>query len=140
LPDARYRDPQLRPARHAAEIPADMVRYAAQALARIRWSRRDVAGFLGEYLSMPKPHVVFRRGRDSRGGMVRLDPKTQLLYTGARFFINGDAFTVPARGARALRALADERTAAASALARAGLSRLISEWQRRGYLQRAERQ
>jgi len=141
LPDARYRDPQLMPARHAAEIPADMVRYAAKALARIRWSRSDVAAFIGEYLSMPKPHVVFRTGRDSRGGMVRLDPKTQLLYTGARFFINGDAFTVPARGARALRALADERTAAASALARAGLSRLISEWQRRGYLERAaERQ
>ena len=137
LPDARYRDPQLTPARHAAEIPAQMIRYAAQALGRIRWSRGDVASFLGEYLSMPKSQVVFRTRGSTRGSMVRLDPKTQLLYTGARFFINGDAFTVPARGAAALRTLADERTARAATLARAGLGRLISEWQRRGYLEQA---
>ena len=137
LPDARYRDPRLAPSSRGAQIPTAMIDFAAQALGRIRWSRGDVASFLGEYLSMPKPHVVFRAGRASRGGMVRLDPKTQLLYTGARFFINGDAFTVPARAARALRALADERTAAASTLARAGLSRLISEWRRQGYLEQA---
>jgi 50S ribosomal protein L16 3-hydroxylase len=136
LPDARYRDPRLAPARRAAEIPAPMISFAQQALGRIRWSRGDVASFLGEYLSMPKPHVVFRGTRRSRGPMVRLDPKTQLLYAGARFFMNGDAFTVPARPAAALRALADERTLAASALARAGLGRLISEWQKRGYVER----
>ena len=136
LPDARYRDPQLKPSRRGAEIPSTMIDFAARALARIRWSRSDVASFLGEYLSMPKSHVVFRTGRHARGSMVRLDLKTQLLYTGSRFFINGDAFTVPARAARTLRALADERAAAASTLARAGLGRLISEWQRRGYLER----
>jgi len=135
LPDARYRDPRLAPARRAAEIPAPMISFAQQALGRIRWSRGDVASFLGEYLSMPKPHVVFRGARRSRGPMVRLDPKTQLLYAGARFFMNGDAFTVPARAAAALRALADERTLAASALARAGLGRLISEWRKRGYVE-----
>ena len=140
LPDARYRDPRLAPARRAAEIPTEMIGFAAQALGRIRWSRADVASFLGEYLSMPKPQVVYRARSDThgrrRGGMVRLDPKTQLLYAGARFFINGDAFTVPARAAAALHALADERTMAASALAGAGLGRLISEWQRRGYVER----
>ena len=136
LPDARYRDPRLAPARHTAEVPADMISFASQALARIRWSRHDVAKFLGEYLSMPKPHVVFHAGRKGRGGMVHLDPKTQLLYTGARFFINGEAFRVPARSAAALRSLADTRAGEASALARAGLGRLISEWQRRGYLER----
>ena len=136
LPDARYRDPRLAPARRAAEIPAAMIRFAAQALGRIRWSRGEVASFLGEYLSMPKPHVVFRGTRRSRGPMVRLDPATQLLYTGARFFINGDALAVPVRARAALRALADERALAASALARAGLGRLISEWQRRGYVER----
>ena len=76
LPDARYRDPRLAPARRAAEIPAPMISFTQQALGRIRWSRGDVASFLGEYLSMPKPHVVFRElwmfrvgpkaGRDGR--------------------------------------------------------------------------
>ncbi|MBV9191040.1 MAG: cupin domain-containing protein [Betaproteobacteria bacterium] len=135
LPDAHYRDPGLTPSRHGAEIPSAMIDFAAQALGRIRWSRSDVASFLGEYLSMPKPHVVFRPGPRARGSMVRLDAKTQLLYTGARFFINGDAVTVPARGAAALRALADMREAEASALARAGLTRLISDWHRRGYVE-----
>jgi hypothetical protein len=65
---------------------------------------------------------------------VRLDPKSQLLYRGARFFINGDRLTVPRRGAPVLRRFADEREASNSALARAGLGRLISEWQRRGYV------
>jgi len=134
LPDARYRDPGLRPTPRTAHIPDEMVAFATRALGRIRWSAADVASFLGEYLSMPKPHVVFEPGRARRGGTVRLDPKSQLLYSGSRFFINGDALTVPGRAAAALRVLADERAAASAALARAGLGRLISEWQRRGYV------
>jgi len=134
LPDARYRDPRLAPARHAARIPAAMIGFAAHALDRIRWTRADAARFLGEYLSMPKPHVVFRPpASNKRPGTVRLDPKTQLLYSASHFFINGEAFTVPARAAPALRALADARALDAAALARAGLTRLISEWLRRGY-------
>jgi 50S ribosomal protein L16 3-hydroxylase len=112
-----------------------MVRFAAAALGRIRWTPGDVASFLGEYLSMPKPHVVFTPRPPRRlAGMVRLDLRSQLLYDGARFFINGEAFTVAARGARRLRALADQRAAGAAELARAGLGRLISEWQRQGYV------
>jgi 50S ribosomal protein L16 3-hydroxylase len=134
LADARYRDPRLAPARHAARIPAGMTRFAARVLDRIRWTQADVAAFLGEYLTLPKSHVVFLPSEYRvRQGMVRLDPKTQLLYTGTRFFINGDGFTVPVRAATALRTLADTRGLDARDLARAGLARLISEWLRRGY-------
>jgi len=140
LPDARYRDPGLRPAWERARIPIHMVRFAERVLRGIKWTRADVAGFLGEYLSMPKAHVVFRSRPPRRlAGMVRLDLKTQLLYAGTRFFINGDAFTVGARSAGPLRALADERAAGAASLARAGLGRLISEWQRRGYVSMGKR-
>ena len=136
LPDARYHDPQLRPSRSPGRIPAAMIDFAEAVLRGIRWSRGDVASFLGQYLSMPKAHVVFAPATRARpAGMVRLDPKTQLLYSGARFFINGEAFTVSSRSSAALRKLADARMAEAGALARAGLSRLISEWRRRGYLQ-----
>jgi len=134
LPDARYRDPGLRAAGRTAEIPREMVAFAAQALRRIRWTRADVASFLGEYLTTPKPHVVFEPGRVRRGGSLRLDPKSQLLYRGAHFFMNGDALTVPRRSAQVLRRFADARVASTSALARAGLGRLICEWQRRGYV------
>src|SRR5438105_6823739 len=63
LPDAQYRDPRLKPAGAPARIPREMAAFAERALARISWSRRDVQAFLGEYLTMPKPHVVFRLGR-----------------------------------------------------------------------------
>lgn len=133
LPDARYRDPDLAPAGAPGRIPRDLLGYAEQALSRIRWSRADVATFLGEYLTLPKAHVVFRprpTRRRLRASIVRLDPKTQLLYSGRRFFLNGEA--LEARSPQ-LKVLADRRWAHGAALARASLGRLISAWQRAGY-------
>jgi hypothetical protein len=62
---------------------------------------------------------------------VRLDPKTQLLYSARKFFINGES--VALRSA-ALRSLADRRWAHGSALAHGALARLVSDWQRAGYV------
>jgi 50S ribosomal protein L16 3-hydroxylase len=144
LPEAAYRDPRLAPAVRPARLPRAMVRFARDALARIRWSTRDVADFLGEFLSRPKPHVVFRApGRPLppdrfparlRRTIAALDPKTQLLYDGSRFFLNGERF-VPPRGARSVLAgLADRRCAAGAVLARARLTTLAYEWYRSGVL------
>lgn len=134
LPEARYRDPDLQAAAAPARLPAAMVDYAQRTLARIRWSRADVERFLGEYLTLPKPHVVFRPRRAARralrGSIVRLDPKTQLLYGARSFFINGE--TLELRSA-ALRSLADRRWVHGSALARESLGDLISGWRRAGY-------
>ena len=133
LPDARYRDPGLSPAREPARLPPAMVSFAETTLRRIRWKRADIEAFLGAYLTTPKAHLVFQPGKGS-GNTVHLDLKTQLLYDARRFFINGEAFTVPPRSIAALRQLANERKAERGALARAGLGRLISEWQRQGYV------
>ena len=106
-------------------------------LSRIRWSRREVERFLGEYLSEPKPHVVFRPGssrRPLRRSLVRLDAKTRLLYRGARFFINGESLELNRRNAVLLRALADRRVLQGARLAGTGLAGLISRWQRQGYV------
>jgi len=129
LPDAAYRDPGLAPAVQPARIPAEMLAFCEKVLKRIKWSRADVAEFLGRYLSSPKPHVVFRPG-NSRGSRVRLDPKTQLLYLGERFFMNGEAVAV--RHPRLLRELADRRQGDLARLA--PLAGLIAEWRRAGYL------
>lgn len=136
LPDARYRDPDLAPAGAPARIPQAMIDYAGKLLSRIRWSRGDVEAFLGEYLSLPKPHVVFRRA-PATGAWLRLDAKTQLLYSGARFFINGEAFSVPARGRAAMRELADRREIDARRLA--SQARLIGQWRRAGYVRLEKR-
>jgi 50S ribosomal protein L16 3-hydroxylase len=129
LPDAVYRDPQLVPSTQPARVPTDMVRFSEKVLSGIRWSRRDVADFTGRYLSMPKPHVVFRRSR-TRGSRVRLDAKTQLLYFGDRFFMNGESLSV--RHPQLLRHLADRREAKLHALA--PLAALIGEWRDAGYV------
>jgi 50S ribosomal protein L16 3-hydroxylase len=137
LPDTRYRDPDLAPAATPGRIPDAMIEYAAKLLARIRWSRADVAAFLGGYLSAPKPHVVFRPSAASRGAWLRLDTRTQLLYSGASFFINGEAFAVPARERAAMRELADRREIAARRLA--SQARLIGQWRRAGYVRLEKR-
>jgi 50S ribosomal protein L16 3-hydroxylase len=129
LPDARYRDPGLAPARRPGEIPRELISFGESLLRRIRWSSRDVERFVGEYLSEPKPHVVFQPTR-TRGPLVRLDPKTRLLYRGKQFFINGESL----QAAKELRMLADQRAAPGAWLARAGLGGLISRWQRAGYV------
>jgi 50S ribosomal protein L16 3-hydroxylase len=137
LPEADYRDPGLSPARRPGQIPSELASFAADVLDRIRWSRGDVERFLGEYLSEPKPHVVFRAGSGSRAlrrSVVRLDPKTRLLYRGRRFFINGETVELSGTNAERLRELADRRVMHGGRLARAPLAGLISGWQRLGYL------
>jgi 50S ribosomal protein L16 3-hydroxylase len=135
LTDARYRDPRLAPARSSARLPRDMVAFAARVLGRIRWTQGDVERFLGEYLTQPKSHLVFPPRTPKRlAGRLALEPKTQLLYSGRRFFVNGDSFLASPREAAVLRRLADRRAVRAADLAQARLTRLISDWQRRGYV------
>ena len=136
LPDADYRDAGMKPAARPGELPKALISFAGALLARIRWSRGDVERFVGEYLSEPKPHVVFPPGRGRRAcasSIVRLDGKVRLLYRGRRFFLNGESFDLSAERAAGLRVLADHRVADGARLARAGLDSLISRWQRLGY-------
>ena len=138
LPDAGYRDPDLRATRHPGRIDGRMVEFAAKSLSRIAWGKPDVRDFVGRYLSTPKPDIVFQTAKKkfSRLGekIVELNPRTQLLYLGTRFFINGESF-VPRPGQRAaLAALADARRLPGRLLARAGLEPLLSDWYRAGFL------
>ena len=138
LPDAVYRDPGLAPAARPAQIGPELAKFAQAQLARIRWSRDDVEEFLGRHLSTPKPSVAFLPNRHFSGKVrnntVRLDPKTQFLYRGSRFFINGEALHTRPAQRKALAALADRRLASGPALARAGLEQLILAWHRAGFL------
>src|SRR5260221_9879708 len=95
MPDAAFGDPRLAPARAPASIPQPMISFTDRLLQKIRWSRGDTIRFLGEYLTLPKHHVVYRP-RPARGRWMRLVPKTQLLYSGPLFFLNRDTVAVPA--------------------------------------------
>jgi 50S ribosomal protein L16 3-hydroxylase len=131
LPDAVYGDKGLRPTQRAGHVPVEMIDFADRVLSRIRWSRGDITDFLGRYLTTPKPHVVFRP-TPRRGGEVQLDARTQLLYAGRRFFINGESFVARKAQIGPLRELADRRRLAGSSLA--PIASLIGEWRKSGYL------
>jgi len=133
LPDATYRDPALKPTRRGGAIPGELVRFAVRVLNDISWKHRDVKRFVGQYLSEPKAHVVFKPAA-GRGPVARLDPKSQLLYAGKSFFINGDVLEASGSKAALLRELADRRELESARAARAGLGPLLYDWRRRGYL------
>jgi 50S ribosomal protein L16 3-hydroxylase len=137
LPDAGYRDPGLRATRHPGKIGGEMVAFAEKTLQRIAWSQSDVKDFIGCYLSTPKPNIVFspsrKRSFQIKNKTIQLHSKTQLLYLGARFFINGEVLRLRPAQRRALALLADRRRAPGRQLARAGLEPLILDWCRAGY-------
>lgn len=100
-----YTDPDLALQDNSAEISATMVARVTEMLNTIRWTPDQVAHFLGEYLSEPKPQVFFippdepieRKQFDSevkQHGFV-LDPGALLLFHGERFHLNGTTFRVP---------------------------------------------
>lgn len=99
-----YADPDLKLSDHPAELSSAMLDRVENMLAEIRWQRRDIASFLGVYLSEPKNHVFFDPPADlldfdefvdvvaERG--IRLDLKSQILFCNGDFFINGEEISV----------------------------------------------
>jgi 50S ribosomal protein L16 3-hydroxylase len=120
----RYQDAGLRPAREPARIDRAMQRQAALALSRIRWSRRDVARFLGEFLSEPKARVYFdapaspmsRRAfaAATRRRGVRLDRRAQWLFDDDALYVNGETRAWPPNARGAFVTLANDRKLAAA--------------------------
>lgn len=116
--DGGYRDSGLKLQRHPAVISAGLLRHVRATVRAIRWNDADIVRCLGEYLSEPRPNVVFSRPRRlpparfahqaaERG--LRLNLKTRMLLHGRTVFVNGEALTVDARGCALLQRLADRR-------------------------------
>lgn len=116
----RYADPGLKPAKHPGEITSAMVDQVAAMLEKIRWDKGLVRDFLGEHLTEPKPHVFFEppakplsparfvAAAVKRG--LRLDARTQLLFAGKQFYLNGETVEgVEAADRGSLQILADAR-------------------------------
>ena len=137
-----YEDAGLRPAANAGDIPRGLVRAAARAVRAVRWSDQDLTSFVGTYLTTPKARVVFeapRRplgladfSRRCRRAGVALDPRTQLLFHGRRFFVNGEALAPSRAIARPLARLAHARRLGAGPLP-APLCALLHRWYLSGW-------
>ncbi|MGV2287453.1 cupin domain-containing protein [Trinickia sp. YCB016] len=151
LRDERYRDPQQPAVSNPGQLPQALVDQVGAILAKIKWTERDIASFLGSYLSEPKANVVFDAPRRplneaafirnvSRSG-IRLDRKTVLLYGPRSYFINGEEDRL-LRGQKWLAELADTRRLGAKRFvtlsAEGAVTALLHEWYCAGWVQVGE--
>jgi len=145
--DDLYRDPKQPAVAAPAELPPAMVERVAEIVDAIRWRKRDVAEFLGCYLSEPKSNVVFEPparplseaafvAQASRRG-VRLDRRAALLYNARSYFINGEEGPLEEAG-EWLPELANQRQMEAKrfvTLSRVpSMTARLHEWYRAGWI------
>jgi 50S ribosomal protein L16 3-hydroxylase len=141
----RYGDPELTEQKHPAAISARMIAKIERILGRISWTQRDVARFVGSYLTEPKPHVLFmppqrplsqiafRRAARRRG--VELAPASLMLYGKAQVFINGEEVQTGTATAPLLRRFADKRALPGRRLPQSGfVDDMLYRWYRAGYI------
>jgi 50S ribosomal protein L16 3-hydroxylase len=99
--EGMYSDPDAKATATPAKIDDAFVAQISQMLQQVQWDEALVKQFIGRYFSEPKPHVFFDRTSAplefdefadavaERGLM--LDLKSQMLYSDAQIYINGEA-------------------------------------------------
>lgn len=141
----RYADPDLALQQDPAAIGAGMTAQIATMLEGIRWTRRDVARFLGGYLTEPKPHVFFTPpraplsrarflARAARRG-VALALRSRMLFDRDGFYVNGDRYAPGADAAGVLRTLASTGGLPGDTVLGAEVADLLYDWYRAGYIE-----
>lgn len=142
--DGAYCDADLRLQRHPAHIGRPMLRQVERMLARIDWTTRDVARFLGQHLTEPGPHVrftpptrplalaAFAAHIAKRG--LQLHLKTHMLFHGRYVFINGECCEPGREAAPLLRQLADKRRVTPPLVPGGEAARRLYQWYRAGYV------
>lgn len=138
-----YADPDLKWQQHPAEIGDAMVKQVGRMLQNMQWGQDEVAEFLGQYLSVPKPHVIFdqpdfmeektfRQMLQLKG--IMLAGKSQLLFRDRYFFMNGEQIIAGGDTGNRLQVLADQRHLPPGSV-QPGLVERLHEWYLAGYLQ-----
>jgi 50S ribosomal protein L16 3-hydroxylase len=141
----RYSDPDLSVQTHPAQLGAGMIEKVERILGGISWTRRDVAEFLGSYLTEPKPNVLFAPPRKplseiafahaSRRDGVELALASLMLYGKAHLFINGEQYKMNKVLATPMRRLADARRLPGHRIPLKGpVTEMLYRWYRAGYI------
>lgn len=143
--DGIYQDPDLKTQAHPAEISKDMLRQVGAMLRRIRWDDDMTAEFLGAHLTEPKANIYFDPptrplgrtafGRRLAENGLRLNLKSQMLFHGDSFHLNGETYhaTTPEDRA-ALTHLADRRALPPAMPLSTMLEAQLHQWYRADYL------
>lgn len=141
--DGIYQDADLRLQEHAAEIGKEMIAKVSANLQKIQWSDELVAEFLGSYLSEPKADVIFEANKKlslraftekfANAG-IALDLKSQMLFFGDKFYLNGETVSFTGESKNILVTLADKRHLEATLISDALLQKQLYDWYIAGYL------
>jgi 50S ribosomal protein L16 3-hydroxylase len=136
-----YRDPVQAATQNPAELPAALVKFAADAVLKALQDPLAIACALGEITTAPKPQVWFEQtGADWNGSTVhqdlRLDAKSRMLYDTDHIFLNGESYRAKGRDAQLMRLLADDRILSAKALGQASPAALdlLADWHAEGWV------
>ncbi len=139
-----YADPDLKLQPHPSEISPAMLRQVEAVIKQVRWNKRDIADFLGCYLSEPKPHIFFepppklpgraRWMKTLQTAGVMLDLKSLMLCYQGKVFINGTAHAVNKETYNCLRVLADTRELHALGKTPREALDLLYQWYADGYI------
>ncbi|MDB5941191.1 MAG: hypothetical protein JWQ13_757 [Ramlibacter sp.] len=134
---ALYRDAGAPAVEAPGAIPAELQRFAGEALRDALKDPSALNRALGEYLTEPKASVWFDAG-DAPGllGAVTLDRRSRMMHDGQHVFLNGESWRAAGRDAVLMRRLADRRELAATEVARAsqGALELLRDWCEAGWL------
>jgi 50S ribosomal protein L16 3-hydroxylase len=144
---ARYGDAHLAPSEQTGRIPRSMLDYAGKIAGSLKFDKARIESALGQCLTEPKAMVsfdapdpvlskrAFGAGLRSRG--LRLDRRTQLLYLGGNFYINGDQQKAEGADAVLFRALADIRYLAPAEAVSRTAHEILYRWYVYGWLHTA---
>ena len=110
-PPVHYRDPRQAAVDAPAAMPAELQRFARDAVAAALRDADAIDRALGESMTEPKANVWFEPGKvpESIDGVL-LDRRTRMLYDDRHIYINGESFRAGGRDAKLMRKLADQRS------------------------------
>ena len=139
-----YTDPDMKLQKHPAHISQAMVSKVAKSIAKIQWRNDDVVRFLGQYLSEPKPHVIFTKPRPltepafqkrlEKAG-IHLSLKSLMLFHGNYIFLNGEQVEITDPSLKWMRQLADSRRIEPGNFSDNRLLKQLHEWYLAGYIE-----
>lgn len=140
-----YTDPELKASADPARISKNTIDKISTTLKKIRFGKKDITDFIGKYLSEPKaqlffdtPELPFKKKEffklaQKRG--IKLNLKTQMLFTQNQLFINGEAIPLFSESKAILTKLANEREILFLAKMDIKTEEILYDWYLEGYLE-----
>lgn len=135
-----YKDAKQAAVDAPAQIPAELLNFARQAVEKAMSDPDALARNLGEYLTEPKANVWFDEPEFDvvliRQNRIELSPRSQMMFDARHIFLNGESWRAAGKDAILMQRLANQRFLEPKDLLKASDAAmvLLQEWADRGWL------